>query len=70
MFKSAASLIEACLVTEVREYGEIVTAIRLEYDEEVCCRSLTNYICHAQSLSLIHILTSIDNFLLTHLMNP
>ena len=49
MFKSAASLIEACLVTEVREYGEIVTAIRLEYDEEVCCRSLTNYICHAQS---------------------
>lgn len=47
--KPASSLLKAHLVTEVLECGERVTAIRLEYDEEVCSSSVANYINCAQS---------------------
>lgn len=42
-------MLEACLITEVREWGEMITAIRIEYSEEIWSGSVSNYICHAQN---------------------
>ena len=35
--EAAPSLVEACLVTEVLDWGETLTAIRIEYSEEIPC---------------------------------
>lgn len=36
----SASLVEASIVTEVLEWGETVTALRLEYSDEIDCRAI------------------------------
>jgi len=38
--EETASLKEAMIITEVLEWGETVTALRLEYSEEIDCRAV------------------------------
>lgn len=40
--EAAASVVEACLVTEVLDWGETLTAIRIEYSEEIEARAISS----------------------------
>ncbi|MDR1059647.1 MAG: InlB B-repeat-containing protein, partial [Clostridiales bacterium] len=44
---SGASVVEARLVTEVLDWGETVTAIRIEYSEEILCDAIEYSVEHA-----------------------
>ncbi|MDR2670430.1 MAG: InlB B-repeat-containing protein, partial [Oscillospiraceae bacterium] len=44
-------LVEARVVTEVLDWGESVTAIRIEYDDEISCRAIEYSLEHANRMT-------------------